>query len=167
VPFLGLIRKKERRFYQMPLFGKRDEAENRFKEAKRYSDPSKKEFDLESAISLLEEALMLKADNEQYRQKLDEIREIKAKKFVMQITAAMNVTLEKEVPGVVIIGRVYLGTIQNGDEVQIRGPRGTIRAKVFDVVNPKSLGVPGKELRLAIQGVANYEDVSKGILEKV
>ena len=31
----------------MPLSDKRDEAENRFKEAKRYSHPSKKEFDLE------------------------------------------------------------------------------------------------------------------------
>ena len=37
----------------MPLFGKGDEAENRFKEAKRCSDPRKKEFDLDKAISLL------------------------------------------------------------------------------------------------------------------
>lgn len=70
----------------MPLFGKRDDAENRFKEAKRYADlskveldVSKKELNLDTAIRLLEEAVMLKPDKKQYGQKLDEIRQIKAK----------------------------------------------------------------------------------------
>ena len=58
----------------MPLFGERDEAENRFNEAKRCSDPSKKEFDLDTAIRLLEEAVMLKPDKKKYRQKLDETK---------------------------------------------------------------------------------------------
>ena len=34
----------------MPLFGTRDEGEDRFKKAKHYSDPSKKDFDLDTAI---------------------------------------------------------------------------------------------------------------------
>ncbi len=64
----------------MPLFGKPDEAETRFREAKRYGDLNNKEFDPDAAIRLLEEAVMLKPDKKKYREKLDEIHEIKAKR---------------------------------------------------------------------------------------
>ena len=60
----------------MPLFGKRDEAESRFKEAKRCSDPRSKEFDLDRATRLLEEAPMLKPYEEKYRKKLEEVKVI-------------------------------------------------------------------------------------------
>lgn len=63
---------------KMPLFGKPDEAENRFKDAKSYSDPWKSEFDLDRAIRLLEEAVMLKPDRKKYRSMLNEMLEIKA-----------------------------------------------------------------------------------------
>ena len=139
----------------MPLFGKRDEAENRFKEAERYSHPTKKEFDLDTAIRLLEEAVMLKPDKEQYREKLDEIREIKAKrnlKFSMQVQNRRLVTFADGEAGVEVSGIVEQGTIRDGDEVEIKGRGGTRRAKVFEVVSRRGSGVAvtGQDVRLAI-----------------
>ena len=139
----------------MPLFGKRDEAENRFKEAERYSHPSKKEFDLDTAIRLLEEAVMLKPDNKQYREKLDEIREIKAKgnlKFSMRVQNRRLVTFADGEAGVEVSGIVEQGTIRDGDEVEIKGRGGTRRAKVCEVVSPKGAGsgVAGQHLLLGI-----------------
>lgn len=61
-------------------FRKKDEAEKLFNEARRYADLSKKEFDLDRAIRLLEEAVMLKPDREKYRKELDRIREMKARR---------------------------------------------------------------------------------------
>jgi len=64
----------------MPLFGKPDEAKKRFREAKNCSDPRNKEFDLDRAINLLEEATMLKPDKKQYREKLDELRKVELRR---------------------------------------------------------------------------------------
>ena len=148
----------------MPLSGKRDEAENRFKEAKRYSHPSKKEFDLDTAIRLLEEALSLKPDNNQYRQKLDEIREIKAKRnlpFSMRAWNATAVTLLNGEPGTAVSGIVEQGTIRDGDEVRIRRGRRVIkRSKVFEVgsATGKGFAVAGQHVEMAIVGDVDVQD---------
>ena len=57
----------------MPLFGKHDEAEDRFNEAKRYTDRVRyrEDFDLDKAIGLLEEVLMRKPDKKKYREELE------------------------------------------------------------------------------------------------
>ena len=85
----------------------------------------------------------------------------------MTVTSpAMAVKFTTGEIGVIIKGGVHQGTIQNGDEVEIKGPGGTRRAKVFDV--PDGLGVPGKEVRLALEGVTEISDVSVGnVVEKV
>lgn len=54
----------------MGLFGKSDEAEKRFNEAKRHINPSKKEFDLDLAIQYLKDALVLEPHKRKYRQEL-------------------------------------------------------------------------------------------------
>lgn len=136
----------------MPLFGKADEAKNHFKESERYSHPKKKEFDLEAAIRHLEEAAILKPDNEQYRQKLEEIREIQKRsslKFMMQAQNPRAVTLPDGEPGVVVSGIIQQGTIREGDEVKLAGGMG----KVFDVVSAikgADSGVAGQHIDLAI-----------------
>lgn len=150
---------------------KTDEAEKHFREAKTCSDPSMEEFDLDSAIRLLEEAVRLKPDKKQYHQKLDETREIKAKrrlKFSMQVQEVSTATFSKTgATALVIEGRVEQGTIRNGDEIQISGPQGTRRAKVF-LPTRQELGIPGKKVRIAIEGLTKRGDVRKGdLVEKV
>ena len=110
----------------MSLLDKPDESARRVEEAKQYSNPYKKEFDLDTAISLLEEAVTLRSDKEQYSQKLVEIRELKAKtslKFSMRAWDARAVTLLDGEPGTAVSGIVEQGTIRNGDEVKIRRGR--------------------------------------------
>lgn len=135
-----------------------------FKEAKRYSHPSKKEFDLDTAIRLLEEALTLKPDNNEYRQKLDEIREIKAKrslKFSMRAWDARAVTLLDGERGTAVSGIVEQGTIRDGDEVKIRrGRQVTKSAKVFEVgsATEKGFAVAGQHVEMAIIGDVDLKD---------
>jgi uncharacterized membrane protein len=62
----------------MPLFGKPDEAKDRFNQAKKYSDPSDFEFNLDRASHLLEEALELKPQEKKYHKKLAEVNKMKA-----------------------------------------------------------------------------------------
>ena len=148
----------------MPLFGKGDEAQKRFEEAKRYSHPEKKEFDLDTAIRLLEEALTLKPDNNQYRQKLDEIREIKEKRsleFSMRVWDARAVILLDGELGTAASGIVEQGTIQDGDEVKIRrGRRVTKSAKVFEVGSATGDGfaVAGQHVEMAIIGDVDLKE---------
>ena len=135
----------------MPLFGASSQDGKLFKEAKRYSHPSGKEFDLDEAISLLEGALTLKPDEEQYRQKLAEIREIKEKsslEFSMQGGNYRAVSFSKEERGVVLDGYIERGTIRDGDKVWIEGNEGTI----YEVVSRKGkgFGVAGQNVSLAI-----------------
>lgn len=153
----------------MWLFGKPDEAEKRFREAKSCSDPRKKEFDLDRAIGLLEEAVMLKPDKKQYGQKLDETREIKAKsrlKFSMQIRDVAGATFETGATGVLIEGRVEQGTIRNGDEVETKGHGATKRFR-FEADTPKGFAVPGEAIYFLIEDLKG-DDISEGdVVEKV
>ena len=135
----------------MPLFGTRDQSEKCFKEAERYSHPKKKEFDLEEATRLLEEAILLKPDKKQYREKLEEIRELKAKrdlKFSMKGGDARAVSFPEGTKGVVLVGTIEQGAIRDGDEVQIERNQG----RIYEVASPtgKGLGVAGQEVTLAI-----------------
>ncbi|GAF95115.1 unnamed protein product, partial [marine sediment metagenome] len=60
--------------------------------------------------------------------------------------------------------RVCHGTIRSGDEVQIRGTYDRRRATVFDV---QGLAARGKEVRLAIEGIADPSDIRVGdVVEK-
>lgn len=152
----------------MPFFGERDEAENRFKEAERYSNPRKKEFDLDAAIRFLEEAVMLKPDKKQYCQKLEEIREIKSKsslKFSMQARNRLAITFPDGKLGVRVSGIAEQGSIRDGDEVEIRGGKDTRRGKVFEVVSPKErgFGVAGQYLDIAIVGDVKDGDMIAGV----
>jgi hypothetical protein len=61
----------------MPLFGKPDEAKKYFEEAKRCVQEPRKKFNPDEAIRLLENAVMLKPNEDKYRRKLEEIREFK------------------------------------------------------------------------------------------
>ena len=164
----------------MPLFGTRDQAEERFKEAKRYSHPSKKEFDLDTAVRLLEEALMLKPDKEQYRQKLDEIGEIKAKRDLKFSMRARSVGVVTDPGGgrgeetkryTSVNGIIEQGTIREGDEVEIRGHRGTRRAKVEGVNTGYFPGpdfcVAGQEVCLTLQDLAENDVMPGDELEGV
>ncbi len=54
----------------MPLFKKSDEAEMCHREAKRYSDPTKKDFDLALALNRFNEAARLRPDNPDYHYRL-------------------------------------------------------------------------------------------------
>ena len=147
----------------MWLFGKRDEAGSRFKEAKRCSDPSKKEFDLDRAISLLEEAVMLKPGKRQYNERLNEIREIKSKshlKFSMQVREVHGATFETGATGVFIEGRVEQGIVRNGDEVEIKR-RGVTRKVKVEVDDTKGFAVPGEEVYFLIEDLSG-DDISKG-----
>ena len=140
--------------------GKVGKAQNCFEQAERYSNPSNKGFDLDRATHLLEEALGLEPDNKKYREKLDEIHDIKAKTFAMLITeSALAVKFSTGAKGVRIKGRVLHGTIQSGDEVQIRGRSGIREATVFDV---QGLVIPSKEVLLAIEGMIRTGDVRVG-----
>jgi len=153
----------------MPFFGKRDEAEERFKEAKRCSDPRKKEFDLDRAISLLKEAVMRKPDKEQYRQKLDEVSEIKAKsrlKFSMQVREVSGATFETGATGVLIEGRVEQGIVRNGDEVEIKGRGATRRAKV-EVDDPKGFAVSGEKVLLFVEDLTDNDISEVDVVEGV
>ena len=149
----------------MWLFGKRDEAEKCFKEAKRCSDPSKKEFDLDRAISLLKEAVMLKPDKKQYGQKLEEVREIKTKsqlKFSMQVQEVSGLTSEAGATGMLIDGRVEQGIVRNGDAVEIKGRGGTSKAKV-EVDDPKGFAIPGEGVLLFVEGLTGDDiDIGEG-----
>lgn len=151
----------------MPLFGKGDEAENRFKEVKRCSDPRKKEFDLDKAISLLKEAVMLKPFEGKYRNKLEEINELKSKfssKFLMQVADVFEIKGRGKIP----TGRVQQGVIHPGDEVRIVGPLGERRVTVARLEmfhKTLSLAVPGDAVGLVLQGpvVVERGDTIEGV----
>ncbi len=112
--------------------------------------------------------MLLKPDKNQYRQKLDEIREIKAKtslKFSMRARNARAVTFPDGEPGVVVDGTIEQGTIRDGDEVEIRGGKGTRRAKVSEVVSRRGSGVAvaGQAISLAIVGNVKNVYIIEGV----
>jgi len=135
----------------MPIFGGRDEAENRFKQAKRLSRPNSKEFDLDTAIGLLEGAVLLKPDNKKYSQKLEEIRHIKANtslKFSMRAWTLRAVTFPNKKQGVRLTGVIVQGTIRDGDEVRILESYGTVYE--VDSATGRGYAVAGQQVTLAI-----------------
>lgn len=135
----------------MPLFGKSDEAEKHFKESAKYTKPTSKEFDLDKAIHLLEEAVMLKPDNKKYSQKLEEIRQIKVKsslEFLMMGANARRVSFPDKKLGIALNGTIEQGGIQDGDDVFIDGFHGTIY-KVDSPTGKKQAGA-GQKVTLAI-----------------
>lgn len=151
----------------MPLFGKRDEAEQRFREAKQCADPGKQEFNLDKAINLLQEAVVLKPFEEKYRNKLEEVNELKAKfnlKFLMEVEDIFEIKGR----GVVPTGRVQQGVVHPGDEVQIVGPLGVRRVTVDSLEvfhrNP-SLAVPGDSVGVVFQSrvVVQRGDTIEGV----
>jgi len=135
----------------MGLFGGGNEASKRFREAERFSHPKKKEFDLDKAISLLEEVVSLKPADNKYRQKLEEIRELKLKggmKFFMRARYPKAATFPNKKQGLVVSGTIEQGIIRDGDEILIAGSRGTI----FEVIAPTGKGnaIAGQDVTLAI-----------------
>ena len=144
----------------MSLFDKTDESERRFAGATQYSDPGKNEFDLDRAISLLEEAVMLKPNNIQYNQRLDEIRRIKLRsqlRLYMGILAIYgSATMETEESGLFVDAKVGQGTVRNGDAVEVKG-----RHKVLYVDSHKGFGIPGETIGLVIEDLTT-NDIKEG-----
>jgi len=147
----------------MPLFGKGDEAGDLFKKAKRRSDPSSQEFDLDLAIHYLQQAVDLKPYNEQYRRSLDETRELKSQcgdKFSMEVEDVFGIRGR----GAVVTGRIQQGVIRTGDQVVIRGHKGMRRAVVHSVeMFRRSLhqGVTGQDVGLLMRDLER-DDVERG-----
>ena len=144
----------------MSLLDKPDESDRCFEEAKQYSDPDKKEFDLDGAIGLLEEALILKPDNIQYNQRLAQIRRIKLRsqlRLYMRILAVYgSATMETEESGLFVDAKVGLGIVRGGDKVEAKG-----RHKVLYVDSPKGFGVPGETIGLVIEDLTT-NDIKEG-----
>ena len=74
-------------------------------------------------------------------------------KFSMRVEEAFRATFTTGALGMVVGGTVEQGTIRNGDEVEIRGYRGTKRAKVFEVDTPTGSGAAGEKVRLLIEAL--------------
>ena len=152
----------------MPLFGKRDEAENRFKEAEKYVETSNENFNFDRAIYLLQEAAMLKPDKEKYRKRLEEVKESKSKsreKFLMRVEDVFE-RKRRAIP----TGRVKQGVIRSGDKVRIAGP-GT--EKTDTVVSleffhtSRTFAIPGDGVGLVLEKLGR-EDVQRGdVVERV
>lgn len=88
-------------------------------------------------------------------------------KFSMRVEEALQATFITGALGMVVGGRVEQGNIQNGDEVEIRGYRGTRRAKVFEVDTLNGSGGQGERVRLLIEDLTE-DDVKWGdIVERV
>ena len=58
----------------LPFFRKPDPGDEYFKQAQRYANPNRAEFDLNLAIEYLEQAISLAPDNTKYRSFLEELR---------------------------------------------------------------------------------------------
>lgn len=152
----------------MPLFGKGDEAENRFKEAEKYIQTSDENFSFDRAIHLLEEAAMLKPHEPKYRKRLEAVKERKAKsheKFLMQVEEVFERKRHAEA-----VGRVQQGVIHNGDKVRIARP-GT--EKTDTVVSLKffhasrTFAIAGDGVGLVLDNLSTA-DIERGdVIERV
>ena len=164
------IRKEKGGSSKMPLFGKGDEAENRFKEAKRCSDPLKKEFDLDRAIGLLEAAVMLKPHEEKYRKKLEEVNEMKKSKWHEKFLMHIDDVFLIKGRGTAVTGIVQQGIVHRGDEIRIVGHRGEKRDRVVNIEMHAKLfahAIPGDDVGLELKKLGG-EDVERGdTIEKV
>ena len=144
----------------MALLDRLDESDRRLEEAKQYSNPYKREFDLDKAINLLEQALVLKPGNRQCNQILDQIRRIKLRsesKLYMLILAVYGyATMETDEVGLFVDAKVGQGIVRNGDHVKVKG-----RHKVLYVDSPKGFGVPGETVGLVIEDLTT-NDIKEG-----
>lgn len=110
------------------------------------------------------------ADGEAYRQKLDETSQVKSSpsaKFSMRVEYAFQATFATGALGMVVEGSVEQGTIQSGDEVEIRGYRGTKRAKVFQVDTATGSAAAGEKVRLLIEDLTEGDVMLGDIVERV
>jgi translation elongation factor EF-Tu-like GTPase len=152
----------------MPLFGKSDEAEKRYKKASKLMEGADKEHDMEEAIHLLEEAAMIKPHEEKYRENLEEANKIRAnlgKKFLMPVE---DVFLIKE-RDIAVRGIVQQGIIRDGDEVWVRGvhgdkkdtvvllQKGTKDSRPFTITR----AIPGDEVSFFLKKLSS-DDVELG-----
>ncbi len=108
----------------MPLFGKPDEAEKRFKEAKVCIATRDEEFRLDRAIYLLGEAVVMKPHKGKYRQKLEELIALKSKLRAVFMAELTGVLLVKDRGDLVVMCEVQQGIIRSGDKVRIAGIKG-------------------------------------------
>ena len=149
----------------MPLFGKPDEAKKLFWEAERYVRGE--EFNLDKAIHLLEEAVMLKPHEDKYRKELERLQESKSKlhkRFLMQVEDVFWVKRT----GVVAAGKVQQGTIRSGDKVRIMGHQGEKRDTVISLAMRKCpFAIAGEVVGLVLKTL-DKNDVQRGdTIEKV
>jgi translation elongation factor EF-Tu-like GTPase len=136
----------------MLFLGDSYDASLRYDRAKLYSNPSWEEFDLDRAISLLEEAAYLKPKKKQYTKRLNEMRKLKAKsqlKLTMQVQAVYGgLEIDTGEAGLFIYGKIEQGTVRRGDEVKIKGQH-----RVLFVESAKGYGIPGETTGLVIEGL--------------
>ena len=108
------------------------------------------------------------ADNEAYRQKLDEARQARSStEFSMRVEEAFRATFTTGALGMVVGGTVEQGTIRNGDEVEIRGYQETKRARVFEVDTPNGSAAQGERVRLLIEDLTENDVRLGDIVERV
>lgn len=153
----------------MRLFAKSDEAEKRFREAKRLVETSNEEHKIDQAIHLLEEAVMLKPYEKKYRKKLEEAKTLKSKlgeQFLMQVEKVFWLRTQ----GVVVAGTVRRGVIYPGAEVRIVGPRGEKRDTVVSLemfYKTRTRAISGDTVGLLCEKLGR-DDVQRGdMIEKV
>ena len=151
----------------MPLFGG-DEANKRYKEAKKYGNVKKKEFDLDRAIRLLEEAISLKP-NSKYFQKLEELRQLKDKSesnLSLRVLKAFPEAHLKGVASALIYGKVEQGSIRKGDELVVRIGDITSRVKIVDLNKPKGFAASNEDIMVILEGEDRIGegDVIEGVI---
>lgn len=153
----------------MPLFAKSDEAERCFKEAKRLIETSNEEDNIDRAIHLLEEAVMLKPYEKKYRKKLEEVNQLKSKlreKFLMQVEDVFWIEGE----GVVATGKVQQGVIHPGAEVRIVGLRNEKRDTVASLemfYKSRTRAIPGEAVGLLFKNLGEGDVQPGDTIEKV
>jgi len=102
---------------------------------------------------------------------LDFAQEVEVKsspdaKFSMRVEEAFQATFASGALGMVVEGTVEQGTIRDGDEVEIRGYRGTKRAKVFEIDAPEGFAA-GDNIRLLIEDLTERDVMLGDIVERV
>jgi translation elongation factor EF-Tu-like GTPase len=151
----------------MPLFGRSDEAQKRFKEAKRCIATRDEEFNLDRAIYLLEEAVVLKPDVRKYRQKLEELTALKSKLRAVFQAELRGVLLVKDRGDLVVTCEVQQGIIRSGDKVRIVGIKGEKRYTVAGLevfARTPAFAIPGDLVGLLglLSDEADMKDMQAG-----
>ena len=116
----------------MGLFKKSDDAEKSYKEAKILSDPSRKAFDTEAALLLLEKAVTLKPLEEKYSAALERLRKLKTsldEEFLSKVVDFVHISGR----GTVLIVVIDQGFVGLGEKILIKGSLRDITAKVISI----------------------------------